>query len=118
MQEAYIRGVSGWNFDVAALKRNANEEGPGLERLSTIAETPGPPSHTNPSPFYTVLCCVTLMLSYDHFLQVLLSFSMCLIPQSHQKIGLVTLNTVLPGPYCSMQHGNLHPCDMESILKA
>lgn len=39
-QEAYIRGVSGWNFDVAALKRNANEEGPGLERLSTIAETP------------------------------------------------------------------------------
>lgn len=46
MQEAYIRGVSGWNFDVAALKRNANEEGPGLERLSTIAETPGLPSHT------------------------------------------------------------------------
>lgn len=41
LQEAYIRGVSGWNFDVAALKRNANEEGPGLERLSTIAETPG-----------------------------------------------------------------------------
>lgn len=39
-QEAYIRGVSGWNFDVAALKRSANEEGPGLERLSTIAETP------------------------------------------------------------------------------
>lgn len=40
-QEAYIRGVSGWNFDVAALKRSANDEGPGLERLSTIAETPG-----------------------------------------------------------------------------
>ncbi len=40
-QEAYIRGVSGWNFDVAALKRSANEEGSGLERLSTIAETPG-----------------------------------------------------------------------------
>ena len=41
VQEAYIRGVSGWNFDVAALKRSANEEGLGLERLSTIAETPG-----------------------------------------------------------------------------
>lgn len=41
VQEAYIRGVSGWNFDVAALKRSANEEGSGLERLSTIAETPG-----------------------------------------------------------------------------
>ena len=41
LQEAYIRGVSGWNFDVAALKRSANEEGPALERLSTIAETPG-----------------------------------------------------------------------------
>lgn len=41
VQEAYIRGVSGWNFDVAALKRSANDEGPGLERLSTIAETPG-----------------------------------------------------------------------------
>lgn len=41
-QEAYIRGVSGWNFDVAALKRSANEEGgPGLERLSTIPETAG-----------------------------------------------------------------------------
>lgn len=33
--------MSGWNFDVAALKRSANDEGPGLERLSTIAETPG-----------------------------------------------------------------------------
>ena len=42
VQEAYIRGVSGWNFDVAALKRSANEEGgPGLERLSTIPETAG-----------------------------------------------------------------------------
>ena len=41
LKEAYIRGVSGWNFDVAALKRSANEDGPGLERLSTIAETPG-----------------------------------------------------------------------------
>ncbi len=56
VQEAYIRGVSGWNFDVAALKRNANEEGPGLERLSTIAETPGLPSDTTPSLFYAVLC--------------------------------------------------------------
>ncbi|KAL3152210.1 hypothetical protein ABBQ32_001296 [Trebouxia sp. C0010 RCD-2024] len=54
-QEAYIRGVSGWNFDVAALKRSANEEGSGLERLSTIAETPGTGMSTgqssNPSPF-------------------------------------------------------------------
>ena len=85
MQEAYIRGVSGWNFDVAALKRNANEEGPGLERLSTIAETPGPPSHTTPSPLYVVLSCVTLMLLCDHFLQVLLSCSMCLLPRSHKN---------------------------------
>lgn len=54
-QEAYIRGVSGWNFDVAALKRSANGEGSGLERLSTIAETPGTGMSTgqssNPSPF-------------------------------------------------------------------
>ena len=41
-QEAYIRGVSGWNFDVAALRRSATEEGaPGLERLSTIPESAG-----------------------------------------------------------------------------
>lgn len=39
LQEAYIRGVSGWNFDVAALKRSADQEG-SLERLSTIHETP------------------------------------------------------------------------------
>lgn len=54
-QEAYIRGVSGWNFDVAALKRSADQEG-SLERLSTIHETPSmtpgmTPSTAQGSPF-------------------------------------------------------------------
>lgn len=44
LQEAYIRGVSGWNFDVAALKRSADQEG-SLERLSTIHETPSESRH-------------------------------------------------------------------------
>ncbi len=39
MQEAYIRGVSGWNFDVSALKKAASEL--DTPSLTPIAETPG-----------------------------------------------------------------------------
>ena len=38
-QEAYVRGVSAWNFDVAALKSNAAME--GATELATVPEVPG-----------------------------------------------------------------------------
>ena len=36
MQEAYVRGVSAWNFDVAALKQAASHE--GATDLATVPE--------------------------------------------------------------------------------
>jgi len=39
LQEAYVRGVSAWNFDVAALKSNAASE--GASDLGTVPEGTG-----------------------------------------------------------------------------
>jgi hypothetical protein len=39
MQEAYVRGVSSWNFDVAALKSNAALE--GASELVSVPEGTG-----------------------------------------------------------------------------
>ena len=45
LQEAYVKGVSAWNFDVAALKAEAEAE---AEPMPTIPEAPRAPISKGP----------------------------------------------------------------------